>query len=120
MSRSRGAIADQTKALELNPKHWWTWARRGAGYSVLKQWDKALADYTQAIGLGATEPYVWVAKAAAHTQLSQPEKAMAELRQAVAKGFRDANQLKNRSDLAGLRSREDFKQLVAGLGAKKQ
>jgi eukaryotic-like serine/threonine-protein kinase len=113
------AIADQTKALELNRKHWWTWSRRGEGYSALKQWDKALADYTQAIELGPTEPYIWVSKAAAHTQLNQPEKAMAELRQAVSQGFRDVKQLKNRTDLAGLHSREDFKKLVMELEAKK-
>jgi tetratricopeptide (TPR) repeat protein len=114
------AIADQTKALELNPKHWWTWSRRGDGYSALKHWDQAVADYTKAIALGAAEPRVWVSKAAAHAQLNQPDKAMTELRQALGKGFRNVKQLKNRSDLAGLRSREDFKQLLWELEAKKK
>jgi serine/threonine protein kinase/tetratricopeptide (TPR) repeat protein len=114
------AIADQTKALELNPKHWWTWSRRGEGYSALKQWDNAVADYTKAIELGPAEPYVWVSRAAAHAQLDQPEKAIADLRQAVAKGFRDVKQLKNRSDLAGLRLREDFKEMLTELEAKKK
>ena len=86
----------------------------------MKQWDKAIADYTKAIELGATEPHLWVSKAVAHAQLNQPAEAMADLRQAVAKGFRDVNQLKNRSDLAGLRSREDFKQLLMDLEAKKK
>jgi hypothetical protein len=45
---------------------------------------------------------------------------MAELRQAVAKGYQDAKQLKNRGDLADLRSRDDFKQLVAELEGKKK
>jgi eukaryotic-like serine/threonine-protein kinase len=112
-------IADQTKALELNPKHWWSLSRRGDAYSALTQWDKAIADYTEAIELGPTEPYVWVSKASAHARLNQLDQAMAELRQAVAKGYRDAKQLKNRGDLAGLRSRDDFKQLVAELEAKK-
>ena len=76
------------------------------------------AVHAKAIELGATEPRVWVSKAAAHTQLNQPEEATAELGQAVAKGFRDVKQLKNRSDLDGLRSREDFKQLLTELEAK--
>jgi serine/threonine protein kinase/Flp pilus assembly protein TadD len=114
------AIANQTKALELNPKHWWLWSRRGEGYSALKEWDKAVADYTKAIELGAADPYVWLSKAAAHAQLNQPDKAMTDLRQAVGKGLRDVKQLKNRSDWDGLRSREDFKKLVAELEAKKK
>jgi tetratricopeptide (TPR) repeat protein len=113
-------IADQTKALELNPKHWWSLSRRGDAYSALKQWDKALSDYTKAIELGSTESYVWVAKAGMHARLNQPDQAMAELRRAVAKGYQDVKQLKNRSDLADLRSRDDFKQLVGELEAKKK
>jgi hypothetical protein len=45
---------------------------------------------------------------------------MTDLRQAVGKGLRDVKQLKNRSDWDGLRSREDFKKLVAELEAKKK
>jgi serine/threonine protein kinase/Flp pilus assembly protein TadD len=114
------AIADQSKALELNPKHWWTWSRRGDGYAALKEWDKALADYTKAIELGPTEPYVWVSKAGVYARLNEPDQAMTELRQAVAKGYQNVTQLKNRGDLAGLRSRDDFKHLVAELEAKKK
>ena len=111
-------VADQTKAIELKPDYWEAYQAHGWPLGKLGQWDKAVADYTKAIDLGATAPQIWVAKAAAHAQLNQPEEAVAELRQAVARGFRDVKLLKTRSDLAGLRSREDFQQLISELEAK--
>jgi superkiller protein 3 len=109
------AVSDLTRAVELKPDNCWAWWHRGRSYLKLKQWAKALADCDRAIELGATNSEVWVAKAAAHVRLNQPDSAITALQQAVAKGFRDANHLKNHEDLAGLREREDFKQLVAGL-----
>jgi hypothetical protein len=45
---------------------------------------------------------------------------VALLRQAVTKGFRDAARLKADPDLAALRGRADFRQLVTDLEAKAQ
>jgi hypothetical protein len=42
---------------------------------------------------------------------------VAALRTAVAKGFRDARRLKSSEDLEPLRSREDFRMLIAELEA---
>jgi hypothetical protein len=44
--------------------------------------------------------------------------AVEVLRQAVAKGYKDAAHLKTDPDLAALRGRADFRQLVADLEAK--
>jgi tetratricopeptide (TPR) repeat protein len=116
----KAAIADQTKALELNPTYWTTRWRRGNALAALKQWDQALADYDQAIELGATAPRVWVGKAVALTQIKQPDRAVAALREAIAKGFRDGEELQGREDLAPLRERDDFKQLLDELKAKNE
>jgi hypothetical protein len=43
---------------------------------------------------------------------------MSMLRDAVAKGYKDAARMKKDQDLDSLRSREDFKQLLADLEAK--
>ena len=45
------AIADCTKAIELEPKNAGVWWQRAVSYELLKQWDKALADFTKAIEL---------------------------------------------------------------------
>jgi hypothetical protein len=45
-------------------------------------------------------------------QAKYAERAVALLRQAVAKGFRDANGMKNDDDLKPLRPRDDFQKLL--------
>jgi tetratricopeptide (TPR) repeat protein len=47
-------------------------------------------------------------------------RAVALLRQAVAKGFKDADHMKNDDDLKALRGRDDFKKLLAELETKLQ
>jgi hypothetical protein len=42
------------------------------------------------------------------------------LRQAIARGYKDAARLKKNSDFEPLRSREDFKMLLADLEGKKK
>jgi tetratricopeptide (TPR) repeat protein len=49
---------------------------------------------------------------------AEADRAMAWLRQAVASGYRDLARLKQDKDLDGLRDREDFRSLLAGLGAQ--
>jgi tetratricopeptide (TPR) repeat protein len=44
------AIADFTKALELNPRAECAYSR-GEAYSLKGQWDQAIADYTKALEL---------------------------------------------------------------------
>jgi serine/threonine protein kinase/regulator of sirC expression with transglutaminase-like and TPR domain len=111
------ALADLTRAIELGAVNWTVWSRRGDVYRTLKQWDQALADYARAIEMGAPDGSVWVAKAAAHAQLDLADQAMADLPQAITRGFRNAALLKKLDDLAPLRSRDDFKRLVAELEA---
>src|SRR5262249_10531048 len=56
-------------------------------------------------------------RAVANVKLKQPDQAIADLQQAIAKGYKDPEQLKNDTHLEPLRTREDFKKLVAGLEA---
>ena len=46
------------------------------------------------------------------------DRAMQMLRAAVKKGFQDAGQMKRDANLSPLRSRDDFKELLADLEAK--
>ena len=57
----------------------------------------------------------WFLRAVSLAQSNQPEKAVADLRQAIAKGFRYVDWMKNDSRLDPLRTRPDFKKLMADL-----
>jgi hypothetical protein len=46
---------------------------------------------------------------------SYSDQAIGSLRQAVAKGYKDADHMKKDTDLDSLRSRDDFKMLLADL-----
>jgi len=43
------AIADESKAIEIDPKNATAYYNRGVAYDTLGQWDKAIADYSRAI-----------------------------------------------------------------------
>jgi tetratricopeptide (TPR) repeat protein len=50
------AIADCTRAIELDPKYAAGYVNRGNGYARKKQYDRAIADFSQAIKLN---PELW-------------------------------------------------------------
>jgi tetratricopeptide (TPR) repeat protein len=43
------AIADYTRAIEIDPNDAWAYCNRGGAYDEKGDYDKAIADYTQAI-----------------------------------------------------------------------
>lgn len=45
----KGAIADYTKAIELNPRHFKAYFNRGFSYDKLGMYDKAIENYTKAL-----------------------------------------------------------------------
>jgi tetratricopeptide (TPR) repeat protein len=57
---------------------------------------------------------------AANQADAEADRAMAWLKQAVVAGYKDAAHIKKDNDLDSLRAREDFKKLVADLGAVKE
>jgi serine/threonine protein kinase/tetratricopeptide (TPR) repeat protein len=119
LERRDKALADFSKAIELNPSWWGGWAWRGYLHREMEQWDKAVADCSKALELKPTHSMSWRDRAFAYVKLNQPEKAVADLRQAIQTGLPDAQQiLKTDADLEPLRSREDFRKLMAELKAK--
>jgi tetratricopeptide (TPR) repeat protein len=50
------ALADYSRAIELDTKYAEAWWQRGKTYAALKQWDKAITDQTQAIQLKSDWP----------------------------------------------------------------
>ncbi len=60
-------------------------------------------------------PHIWYNLACAAARLGDPGEAMRALESAVDRGFSDAAQLRRDEDLASLRQRPEFRQLVARL-----
>ena|GEM_PF-7092129 len=59
------AIADCTRAIELDPKDAWAYAHRGAAHRQKEDYDQAIADFSRAIELDPKDPtsYEWRAEA---------------------------------------------------------
>jgi tetratricopeptide (TPR) repeat protein len=78
------AIADYTKAVELDPKNEVYQHNRGFAYSKLGQWDKALTDYAKAIELNPNYAPAWNGRGMIDCDhFAQYDKALAEFSRAI-------------------------------------
>ncbi len=77
------AIADYSKAVELDPKYALARYRRGDAYCNLKQWDKAIVDYTKAIELEPNEGGLWNTLGIAHYRAGHWQAALAALKKSM-------------------------------------
>ena len=50
------ALADYTKAIEINPNDFDAFDKRGYTYSLMEQWQKAIADYQAALAIKPNQP----------------------------------------------------------------
>ena len=55
IDKNHEAIADYTKAIEIDPKYVFAYLNRGLAYQDLKMYKEAIADYTEAIELDPNE-----------------------------------------------------------------
>ena len=77
------AIADYSKAIEIDPKYTLAYINRGLAYANLKQYDKAIADYSQAIKLDPKDPGAYNNRGLAYSNIKQYDKAIADYNQAI-------------------------------------
>ena len=82
------ALADFTKAIELDPKDAAAWDYRGVVYYELKQWDKAIADYTKTIELDPKNSTLhnrlaWVLASDPNPKVRDPGRAVDSAKKAV-------------------------------------
>jgi tetratricopeptide (TPR) repeat protein len=77
------ALADCSKAIDLDPKLAIAWCSRGAVYLGLGQLDKALADCSKAIELGPRLAGAWSYRGVVHAKLGQLDKAIADFSKAI-------------------------------------
>ncbi len=77
-----GAIADHTKAIELQPD-WLAFNNRGLAHRGLGRFQLAVNDHSQAIQLNPQYALAYYARAIALRELRQPQKALADLNSAI-------------------------------------
>jgi tetratricopeptide (TPR) repeat protein len=77
------AMADYSRAIELEPKLALAWANRGYLYILLRRWTDAVADCSRSIELEAANASAWHSRGAAREKLGQYEKALADYSKAL-------------------------------------
>ncbi len=77
------AIADYTKAIELNPKEMMAFAMRAKAWQTKGELDKAIADYNQALVLVPKSPVVLTGRGDTWSDKGDLEKAIADYSEAI-------------------------------------
>jgi tetratricopeptide (TPR) repeat protein len=78
------AVADISKAIDLNPKLAWAWNNRGVVYcDDLRQAKEAVADFSQAIELDPKLASTWYNRGNAFSHLGQYDKAIIDYSRAI-------------------------------------
>jgi len=77
------AIADYTKALEINPRLAIAYAQRGNIYNEKGQLDRVLADYNKALEINQKIPYIWGGRGSVYLHKGQYNRAIADSSKAL-------------------------------------
>jgi tetratricopeptide (TPR) repeat protein len=78
LGRYEESLADNNRAIELDPKFAPAWNNRGGDHNELGQPDQAVADFTQAIDLDAKLAIAWHNRAATYMKLRKLTEAIAD------------------------------------------
>jgi tetratricopeptide (TPR) repeat protein/serine/threonine protein kinase len=111
LRRNEDAVADYSRAIELDPKDARFWYNRGVAYHRLRQMDKALGDFSRAIELHPKEARAWSHRGLAYHALGQPGNAIADYSKAIELDPKDALPWYNRGLVY-----DDMRQLNKALG----
>jgi tetratricopeptide (TPR) repeat protein len=83
LGRYEEAVADYSRAIELDPRHARDLSNRGKLYRDLGQLDKSLDDVSRAIELDPKYVRAWINRALIYLDLGQRDKAVADLSRAI-------------------------------------
>ena len=84
------AIADYTRAIQLNPKYNVAYNNRGYAYNNQGKYDLAIADYTKAIQLDPERAYYYNIRGAIYEKQKEYEKALDDYDIAISLGSKKA------------------------------
>ena len=82
----QGAVADYTKAIEINPSDADWYSFRGFAKSQLEDYKGAIDDYTKAIEIDPLDQYFYIGRAANKVFLGDPQGSCSDLRKAADLG----------------------------------
>src|SRR5690606_13564368 len=71
------ALTAYRRALEIEPKSAWAWARQGRTLRLLNRYEEALASYDRALELNPRFAWAWTGKGQVLERLNQIERALA-------------------------------------------
>ncbi|MBM3253265.1 MAG: tetratricopeptide repeat protein [Candidatus Omnitrophica bacterium] len=90
------AIADFTKALEINPKYISVYNNRGDAFSKKEEYEKAIADFTEALKVDPEHASTYYNRGTIYAKKAEYEKAIADFTEALKINPRDEETLNNR------------------------
>jgi tetratricopeptide (TPR) repeat protein/GTPase SAR1 family protein len=77
------AIANYTRAIELDPKEVSVYSDRGLAYARRKEYQQAIADYTRAIELDPKDVWTYYQRGSVYHDLKEYEKAIVDFTQVI-------------------------------------
>jgi tetratricopeptide (TPR) repeat protein len=95
------ALADGSKAIELDPKYAAAWSNRGVTYFHLGDPEKAIANCSRAVELDPKNALAWSNRGAAYANLGQWDKALADALKAIELDPTDPGAWNNRGAAYG-------------------
>jgi tetratricopeptide (TPR) repeat protein len=101
------AIADYTKAIQLNPGYAKAYYNRGVAHRDNGNHTKAVADFTEAIWLRPAFADAYYNRGVAHHNMDEPDKAIADYTDAIRLNPKDVEAYRNRGVLYGKKGEYD-------------
>jgi serine/threonine protein kinase/tetratricopeptide (TPR) repeat protein len=83
LRRYEEAVADCSRAIDLDPRHAPAWTSRGLASSDLRQYHKAVDDFSRAIDLGPKSAKAWINRGITYSQLGRLAEAVADFNRAI-------------------------------------
>jgi len=107
------AIADHTRAIELDPKGHRPFADRGAVYHEKGEYDLAIADATRSIELNPKESITYNNRSQAYRKKGDYDRAFADLNRAIEINAKNSNAFYNRGST--YLDKSDYEHAIADL-----
>lgn len=93
------AVADYSRALDLDPDHALTWHNRGLVFAALGDHQRAIADYTEALERDPELTAAWGSRGVAYREIGHYEEALADLDRAIEMAPDTARHFQNRANV---------------------
>ena len=97
------AIAEYSKAINLDPNYAKAYNNRGSAYSYLGDLRHAIVDYDKAIALDPEKPQPYANRGLAYSALGDPDQAIADLQRALSLASDPGLKAQIEDDIARLR-----------------